>query len=48
MVFNAGRGMVLEVDENLDKEAVSHMGGVIHCDTGCDRQQHLFVKDFQM
>ena len=33
--------------ENLYKEAVSHMGGIVHCDAGSDGQQHLIhVEDF--
>ena len=27
--------------ENLDKEAVSNMSGIVHCDASSDGQQHL-------
>ena len=32
------------VNENLDKEAVSDMGGIVHCDACSDGQQHLGLK----
>ena len=32
------------VNANLDEEAVSYMGGIVHCDACSDGQQHLSLK----
>ena len=36
------------VNQNLDKEAVTNMGGMVHCDACSDGQQHLSLKLMQM
>ena len=30
--------------KNLNKEAVSNMGGIVHCDAGSNGQQHLVLE----
>ena len=32
------------VNQNLDKEAMTNMGGIVHCDACSDGQQHLSLK----